>query len=219
MFSSEEKALARQRGQAEKPPVADDDRWNHNIQYHPVLLDLVPPGAARALDVGCGDGMLSRRLAPLVDQVTGIDLDQPSIDVARRETAATNVEYVVGDILTYPFDPESFDVVVCVMALHHLDTTEGLERLASLVRPPGVLGVIGAGRMQLPHDIPYELAGAVGTRLHKLTKTLWEQPSPMVWPPPDTFRQTKRTSAALLPGSDYRHRALWRYTLTWTKPD
>jgi len=39
-----------------------DDRWNHNIHLHRVVLDAVPSGAKRALDVGCGEGMLSRDL-------------------------------------------------------------------------------------------------------------------------------------------------------------
>ena len=43
-----------------KPP------WNHNIHFHPVVLDAVPTGARRALDVGCGAGGLARELAERV---------------------------------------------------------------------------------------------------------------------------------------------------------
>jgi hypothetical protein len=31
-------------------------RWNHNIHYHPVLLEAMPARRERALDVGCGEG-------------------------------------------------------------------------------------------------------------------------------------------------------------------
>ncbi|GAA0991221.1 hypothetical protein GCM10009555_078180 [Acrocarpospora macrocephala] len=37
-------------------------RWNHNIHYHPRILRAIPEGAQRALDVGCGEGMLAREL-------------------------------------------------------------------------------------------------------------------------------------------------------------
>src|ERR1035438_1423379 len=34
--------------------------WNHNIHYHDVVLRSVPPRCRRALDVGCGQGLLAR---------------------------------------------------------------------------------------------------------------------------------------------------------------
>ncbi len=33
--------------------------WNHNVHYQPVILGAVPAGCGRALDVGCGDGLLA----------------------------------------------------------------------------------------------------------------------------------------------------------------
>jgi 2-polyprenyl-3-methyl-5-hydroxy-6-metoxy-1,4-benzoquinol methylase len=40
-------------------PVPIQDRWNHNIHYHPVVLDALPPDCERVLDVGCGEGLLA----------------------------------------------------------------------------------------------------------------------------------------------------------------
>jgi len=37
--------------------------WNHNVHYQPVILRAVPADCAAALDVGCGDGTLARKLA------------------------------------------------------------------------------------------------------------------------------------------------------------
>ncbi|MDQ6782291.1 MAG: methionine biosynthesis protein MetW [Actinomycetota bacterium] len=42
--------------------ISESERWNHNIHYHRLILDSVPAGARDALDVGCGEGMLARRL-------------------------------------------------------------------------------------------------------------------------------------------------------------
>jgi SAM-dependent methyltransferase len=203
----------------EVPAVPDEDRWNHNIEYQSELLRRIPVGVRRALDVGCGDGQLTRRLATIAGVAIGIDPDQPSLASAAAQSAGTDARYVLGDIRTAPFPAESFDAVVCVMALHHLNTEVGLRALAALVAPGGTLGVIGCGRSNLPWDLPYQLAGAVSTRLHQRAKGLWEQTSPMVWPPPDSYAETRRTAERLLPGCTFERKVLWRYILTWTKPD
>jgi 2-polyprenyl-3-methyl-5-hydroxy-6-metoxy-1,4-benzoquinol methylase len=48
---------------------------------HPLILDAVPDGARRALDVGCDEGTLTRELRRRVPEVTGIDLDETSIEL------------------------------------------------------------------------------------------------------------------------------------------
>ena len=88
--------------------VPDERRWNHNLHYHRLLMRAVPAGCTRALDVGCGEGTLTRRLRALVPDVTGIDLHEDSIALARSHPAAGDIKYVVGDILSYPFEPGSF---------------------------------------------------------------------------------------------------------------
>jgi predicted TPR repeat methyltransferase len=63
---------------------ADAERWNRNIYYRSVLLAALPDRADRALDVGCGEGMLTWHLRDLIPHVSGIDLDQASITLARQ---------------------------------------------------------------------------------------------------------------------------------------
>ncbi|MEU6907350.1 hypothetical protein ABZ935_18625 [Streptomyces coeruleorubidus] len=38
-----------------------DPYWNHNVHHHPEVLDAVPDGCGKALDAGCGDGLLTRK--------------------------------------------------------------------------------------------------------------------------------------------------------------
>ena len=42
--------------------------------------------------------------------------------------------------------------------------------------------------------------------------------APRLWPPLDTFEQTRRLARRVLPGVRYRRLVLWRYSLVWTKP-
>ena len=106
-------------------------RWNHNTQYHPVILGAVAPGCRRSLDVGCGEGMLARELRRVVPHVTAIDRDEASIDVARRQDDE-GIDYILGDFLTHPFQPASFDLIASIAALHHMDAAAALERMRGL---------------------------------------------------------------------------------------
>ncbi len=196
--------------------VTGDRRWNHNIHYHPRVLRAVPYGAQRALDVGCGEGMLARELRRVVPNVTAIDLDAPSIDQAREYPG--DVNYVVGDFLTHPFEAASFDIVASVATLHHMDAASGLARMCDLLRPGGVLIVVGLARSTMPKDLPRDLAGVVAGTFHRLTKGHWQHSSPVVWPPPLTYPQMRGLAAEILPGSQYRRHLLWRYSITWRKP-
>jgi SAM-dependent methyltransferase len=193
-------------------------RWNHNLHYHRVILDSVPHGCRRSLDVGCGEGMLARELRRVVPHVTGIDRDAASIELARQEGGAADVEYIVGDFMTHPFEPASFDHIASVAALHHMDAGAALDRMRALLAPGGTLAIVGLARSRYPADLPFEVAGAVGHRVHRLSKPYWEDSAPRVWPPPQTFKQTRRLARRLLPGVRYRRLLLWRYSLVWTKP-
>jgi ubiquinone/menaquinone biosynthesis C-methylase UbiE len=75
-------------------------------------LDL-PPGS-RILDVPCGPGRISRRLASAGHEVTGIDLSAPFIAMAEAEPVGPkgHVSYLQGDMRQLPV-PGPFDAVVC----------------------------------------------------------------------------------------------------------
>jgi 2-polyprenyl-3-methyl-5-hydroxy-6-metoxy-1,4-benzoquinol methylase len=193
-------------------------RWNHNLHYRRIILDAVPAGCRRALDVGCGEGMLTRELHKVVPDVVGVDLDRASIDVATAHAGGVGVTYVLGDFLSLSIERESFDLVASVAALHHMDAATALGRMRDLLRPGGVLVVIGLARGRYPADLPLDFAAILASRLHRLTKHWWEQPSPTVWPPPETFDGMRRLAAVVLPGVRYRRHLLWRYSLVWTRP-
>jgi SAM-dependent methyltransferase len=183
-----------------------------------VILAAVPDGARRSLDVRCGVGMLARDLRRVVAHVTAIDRDAASIDVARREGDGAGIDYVVGDFMTHPSAPGSFDHIASIAALHHMDAGVALARMGELLAPGGTLAVVGLARPRYPADLPFAAAGAIGHRILRLRKGFWDDSAPRLWPPPDTFGETRRLARRVLPGVRFRRLLLWRYSLVWTKP-
>ncbi|AYF75564.1 class I SAM-dependent methyltransferase [Nocardia yunnanensis] len=198
--------------------VPDDQRWNHNIEYHSLLAEAVAD-AKDVLDVGCGEGQLARRIRRSGAAVTGIDPDPVSIELARAQSAEDDITYLRADFLEYPFEPNSFDGIVSIAALHHMDSTRALTRMRELLRPGGTLALIGMARNGSPRDLPWEAAALLTSCKDRLFRTQWPHPSPVVWPPPETYGEIRRRAADLLPGVRYRRHLLWRYSLVWTKPD
>jgi SAM-dependent methyltransferase len=193
-----------------------------------VILDAIPPGCERALDVGCGTGALTRRLKPLVPRVTGVDRDERSIQLARAHPGAAGIRYLQADFLTATFEPASLDLVTSIASLHHMDVRAALRRMSGLLRPGGVLAVVGLARASWPAELAAVIPAAAGTQLHRAASAIRRRRAgarpgpayqpPVIWPPPLTYRDMRRLGTGMLPGAHYRHRLYWRYSLVWTKP-
>lgn len=74
---------------------------------------------------------------------TALDIDRGVLDRARARHAGTRIDWLHGDVLTAPLEPASFDAVVSVAALHHINAEMALTRFAQLLRPGGVVIVVG----------------------------------------------------------------------------
>lgn len=196
--------------------VPDADRWNYNTNYYRIAHRAMRAGTESVLDVGCGEGMLTRQLARRISRVVGVDPDAESIEAARKQSA--DIEYICGDLFDYPFEPSSFDAVVSFAVLHHMDAERGLERMAELVRPGGTVVVVGCAGSERPRDLPMDAASTVAALVAVARHKLWRQPSPIVWPPPDSYRMMREHAARLLPGSRFRRHLLFRYSIVWTRP-
>lgn len=137
-FERTQEKLERRRARAgAQRDIPEARRWNHNIHYHRRLLAAVPPHAVSALDVGCGNGMLSRELRAAVPYVVGLDVDLPMVELARSETDPDldGIEFVHGDLLSYPFVEASFDIVASVVAVHQMDSEAALARMFRCCAP------------------------------------------------------------------------------------
>ena len=108
-------------------------------------------GGTKVLDVGCGVGRWSRRLAARGAEVTGIDLSPTMISEARRRAAADGVaqhcRFLVQDLAVLDAG-EEFDVVLGVTVLQHIVDAEALrtvvQRMAAHLKVGGTLIMLEA---------------------------------------------------------------------------
>ena len=109
--------------------------WNHNAAYYPWIARQAG-SRRRVLDVGCGDGALARYLAAPGRTVTGLDPDTGCILRARQASKGTaGLRFVPTDFDAFEAAPGSFDAVLFVASLHHMDATAAVEKAAALLSP------------------------------------------------------------------------------------
>ena len=101
-------------------------RQEKNIIKH----RLVVQRGDRVLDLGCGTGEFSYLFPP--ESYTGIDIDPSNIAYANRHYKEK--QFLIADGRKLPFGQHSFDKILVVGILHHLDNTECSEVLGEIKR-------------------------------------------------------------------------------------
>lgn len=108
---------------------------------------------ARILDVGCGNGVISRHLGKLGFNVLGIDVSEAAIEKARQLNNMDNVKFEVLSAEQLVADGQTFDAVICSEVLEHLSQPSALLKvLHQSIKPEGILIVTvpnGAGPREL----------------------------------------------------------------------
>ncbi len=99
--------------------------------------------APRALDVACGTGDMALELLKQGADVTGVDLSEEMMAVAKRKTAGWQPAYQVADAEHLPFDDASFDAVTCAFGVRnfvHLE--QGLGEMVRVLKPGGRMAIL-----------------------------------------------------------------------------
>jgi len=117
-------------------------------EYDRHLLELLAPRPKdRVLDLGCGTGLLCRRIADRLDpdaggEAVGIDAAGRMIALARRKRGGPGCRFEAMAAETLDFPPASFDAVVSSLFFHHVDRElkrRSLEEAYRVLKPGGRL--------------------------------------------------------------------------------
>jgi SAM-dependent methyltransferase len=100
------------------------------------------PRDKEALDYGCGDGRVAMQLAERgALRVVGFDISSGQVEEARvlaeKAGFSDRMEFLVADAHATGFPDDSFDLIVGVAILHHLDLNEALREIRRILRPGG----------------------------------------------------------------------------------
>lgn len=127
--------------------------WDPNSEFkplhdiNPLRIDYInrhtPLAGKKVIDVGCGGGLLSEGMARLGADVTGIDMGEAPLTVARlhQHESGVDVEYQRTTAEQMAAEhPQAFDVCTCLEMLEHVpDPASVIEACAALVKPGGEL--------------------------------------------------------------------------------
>ena len=99
----------------------------------------------RALDLGCGNGMIAEYLSNRTGaHITGIDYIAHAIDCARARTVAKSgrLEFMVGDINRLELPPGGFDLIILIDTIYFSDDyAKTIRELKTALRPGGKLAI------------------------------------------------------------------------------
>jgi ubiquinone/menaquinone biosynthesis C-methylase UbiE len=99
------------------------------------VLGLAP--GRRVLELGCGAGDFSMRLARSGADVVAVDIASRLIELARRRCDAENLIFDVANVESLPFEDRTFDAVTGNAILHHLELGPVCREVIRVLRPGG----------------------------------------------------------------------------------
>jgi len=110
-----------------------------------IIRQVAPKKTMKAADFGCGTGLLSLRLQPLVASITGIDSSPGMLDVVKAKVAEgklTNVGTQLLDVEKGETLSGEYDLITSSMTLHHIrEPLPLLRQLFGALKPGGVLAI------------------------------------------------------------------------------
>ncbi|AMM54330.1 class I SAM-dependent methyltransferase [Pyrococcus kukulkanii] len=125
--------------------VSSPDEWRR-------VLSRVFPKKMKILDVGTGTGFIAMRLAELGHDVTGIDISENMIEIAKEKARRANlpIRFLIGDAENLPFEDGEFNGVICRHVLWTLPNPEKALMEFFRVTKPGGKVVIIEGNWKQP---------------------------------------------------------------------
>lgn len=124
------------------------------------FMSNLPECRNRAIDIGCGSGVLTERLVEAFQEVVGIDISETMLAIARSTRQPKNVSYLNMNAESMYFNMK-FDFVVSRTTLHHIKNKKAvLENMKTFLNPGGKIVILdNVSEIETPKRYAY-LVGA-----------------------------------------------------------
>jgi len=206
--------------------VSPDGSLQNNC-YHNFLLRHLPSNCDDVLEIGCGQGEFSRRLAESATRVLALDLSPEMIRTACASSAQlSNIEFQIADVMSYDLAPDHFDCIASIATLHHLPLREIILKMKAALKPGGVLLILDLFDPRGMIDAflnPMAVSVSVTLRLIHHHRLLPSREARAAWATHEahdiypTMKEVRALCAEVLPGAKIRKHLLWRYSIVWHK--
>ena len=142
--------------------VAEEyDFVNSLLNDHTFFVSNMSLGKGRALDIGCGSGLLVDKLASYYDEVVGIDISDQMLNLAKVRRQRSNTAYLNMDAAHLSFK-EKFDFIVSRTTFHHLNNIPNvIKQMKGLLNDGGKIVILdNVSKVETPPTYAYIL-GAI----------------------------------------------------------
>ncbi|WZL82748.1 methyltransferase domain-containing protein [Vallitaleaceae bacterium 9-2] len=174
-------------------------------------------GKKRALDIGCGSGVLMNALSKHFDEVIGIDISENMLEIGRSKRNSSNIKFINMNATNITLT-EKFDFIVSRTTLHHIkDKDVVIERFKSMLvdngkivmvdnvsekpTPKRSLNIAGAYIDFLPNILKYGYSKSIRILRHSTSKEWLDHLASDVYL---SERETRNLYKKTLPGSSVR---------------
>ncbi len=203
------------------------DYWDHSQQYQSYLLKKITEKNNIGLDVGCGTGELTKKIASKCKMTIGIDISKRMIEEAEKRVVKSNIRFINTDIDTFlDTSNEIFDVVISIATFHHLDMERTLKKIKSKLSSNGILLILDLYKNETPFEFFLSFIAALinpfiylvkrgSFRNTKEERDAWKDH--FQYDQYSTINEVKETAQRILGKVKIKRHLFWRYSLIYRK--
>jgi 2-polyprenyl-3-methyl-5-hydroxy-6-metoxy-1,4-benzoquinol methylase len=180
-----------------------------------------------ALDIGCGTGELTQKLASSYTKIIGIDVSPKMVEEARKRSHFSNIEFINVDVETYLKRTEQkYDLVISIATFHHLDYAAILKLIKEKMNINGRLMILDLYKINTPYELFLSLIATVCNPLMVFFKrgsffvTREEKEAWLRHSSYDRYlaiKEINRITNSILGRAEIKRHLFWRYSLIYRK--
>lgn len=140
MLVNESKLVLEDTGERMIPDIHDGNLiYGEHLARYEFVLELIK--GKSVLDIASGSGYGSYLMAKHAKSVKGVDISKEAINYASNKYSCKNLQFIVGNASTIPFEDNKFDIVTSFETLEHIDEDQAkfISEIKRVLKPGGLL--------------------------------------------------------------------------------